>query len=267
MEEGALLRKLIQLVTIGVFIYQVQNSIQYYFDGHIIQGVSNLQLKDIKQPDVYICEDQQMNYKQLRNIGYQYMSTLLLGELFSSRRITWQGTDGNLSFLDIQNSVFLNDYSKLEIIHNTAEITFVIPYGFCFKLSKSIEDRVTNVKRSILLIDDPYNGNKMRMTELGKVHFGPTGKDTYDDLVIEVEYSHFDSSVQDGKTCKNYEKENTTYGDCLLSSVKSQFLELYNCLPPWFPDNNGVICEQDKIRFLLLTILCLLRQKMTFSGL
>ena len=179
MEEGALLRKLIQLVTIGVFIYQVQNSIQYYFDGHIIQGVSNLQLKDIKQPDVYICEDQQMNYKQLRNIGYQYMSTLLLGELFSSRRITWQGTDGNLSFLDIQNSVFLNDYSKLETIHDTAEKIFVLPYGFCFKLSKSIEDRVKNVKRSILLIDDPYNGNKMRMTELGKVHFGPTGKDTY----------------------------------------------------------------------------------------
>ena len=87
----------------------------------------------------------------------------------------------------------------------------------------------------------------MRMTELGKVHFGPTGEDTFDDLVIEVEYSLFDSSVQDGKICKNYEIENTTYGECFLNSVKYQFLELYNCLPPWFPDNNGDICEQDKI--------------------
>ncbi len=245
MEDGALLRKLFQVLTLGVFIYQVQDSLQYYFDEHIIQTVSHLQLKEIKLPDIYICEDQQIDYKQLREIGYQFMGTLLAGEISSSSRITWRGKNGNLSFTEIQNSVFKNDYSKLETIHDRAEKMFILPYGFCFKLSKSIEDRVTNMKRSTLLIDDPYKGNKLRMTELGIVNFGPTGKETFDSSVIGIEYNLFDSSLQDGKTCKDYEKENTTYGDCFINVLRTQLLELYDCLPPWFPDNNGVICEDN----------------------
>ena len=245
MEDGVLLRKLFQVVTIGVFIYQVQDSLQYYFDENIIQTVSHLQLKDVKQPDIYICEDQQLDYRQLREIGYQFMNTLLPGEISSSDRITWRGKNGNLTFSEIQNAVFKNDYSKLKTLQDRDEKIFVLPYGFCIKLSKSVYDTIENVKRSILLIDDPYKGNKLRMTELVNFNFGPTGKDTFDSSVIVVEYSLFDSSLQDGKTCKDYEKYNTTYGDCFISVLKTQLLELYDCLPPWFPDNTAIICEEN----------------------
>ncbi len=55
-----------------------------------------------------------------------------------------------------------------------------------------------------------------------------------------------DSSVYDGSSCTNYERIESSYRECLESAMKSKFLEWYGCLPPWFPNLNGLSCELNK---------------------
>ena len=81
MEKIKHIRTLLQLITSGVFLYQMIVSFQRFNKHKVIQEKSMTTIDNIKKPVIYICQDNQFNYEKARKIGYQYMSTLALGEL------------------------------------------------------------------------------------------------------------------------------------------------------------------------------------------
>jgi hypothetical protein len=56
----------------------------------------------------------------------------------------------------------------------------------------------------------------------------------------EITYELHDSSLRDGITCIDYERENkTTYGNCIISALHAMYLEVMGCFPPWIPGSQN----------------------------
>ena len=81
----------------------------------------------------------------------------------------------------------------------------------------------------------------------GRLYSGPTYSKFFEQSSYELGYTIHDSKIYDGKRCTDYERMNSSYGNCVDSIMKRHLLECYGCLPPWFPAQKGMICESDKI--------------------
>ena len=82
--------------------------------------------------------------------------------------------------------------------------------------------------------------------ENARVSCGPTYENFFEYATYEMVFSLYDTSIKDGVTCTNYERINSSYGECVNQVVKDVFLENLDCVTPWVPNNSGSVCEIDK---------------------
>ena len=81
----------------------------------------------------------------------------------------------------------------------------------------------------------------------GVIEAGQSEFIQYEKIHYEVEISMQDSRIHNGITCTDYDKVDKSFGECIQNDVKETFISIYNCIPPWIPDNNGnETCEVDK---------------------
>ena len=52
--------------------------------------------------------------------------------------------------------------------------------------------------------------------EKGRFYFGPSHDDRFDKLAYNLEYWLHDSKINDGQSCTDYERSNSSYSDCIL---------------------------------------------------
>ncbi len=81
--------------------------------------------------------------------------------------------------------------------------------------------------------------------ENARLSCGPTYEIFFEYATYEMVFSLYDTSIKDGVTCTNYERINSSYGECVNQVVKDLFLENLDCVPPWVPNNSGSVCEID----------------------
>ena len=125
--------------------------------------------------------------------------------------------------------------------NSDAELVFMIPQGFCMKpkqMKKGLNYRVT--AQSFFVINDPDTANKLRLTEMkqGRLYLGPSGENTFSGSGYEIKINVKDSSIDDGKSCTDYKRIKTTYGECIETALMKNLIAWYGCLPPWFPAQN-----------------------------
>ena len=80
----------------------------------------------------------------------------------------------------------------------------------------------------------------------GKGNVGPNTNGYYDYFTYDLEMTWYDSNIHDGVTCNDYAKKGSTYGKCVETALKEKLLNWYDCLPPWFPENTSLTCEEVK---------------------
>ena len=256
MEENCvLIKKLFQFVALGLFVFQMQNSIKKYYDQPIIQQTSTITLDSIEKPVLFICQDDQFNYATARFYGYKGSTNFLIGKT-TSGKITWKGEFSNISFSKLKEFVFDVDYSdystfsKIDGKYKNAELDYVniAPYGFCLKVrqTESYMKFYTNKKSKIILVD-PARSTKVRLSrkDSGLITLNPITNGLYEFKVYEIELSQFDTRLYDGITCIDYERLGTSYEECIMTAWKANFVKWYDCLPPWISDNSSLTCEQN----------------------
>ena len=254
-------RTLFQLLAIGLFVYQFQNSIIKYITGPITTQTSTTSFDKIQQPLIYLCQEDQFDYTEARHIGYKTMTHFSMGNLIDSTNYTWNGRYGNISYHEIQDRIYNTDYRNL-VVENSktgvisdfqiadTEMVYFVPLGFCINIMPTKKFTIVkNTEKSELYLVDPAGANKLRMFESNdaKINFGPTDVGYYDRMVFEVEVKIHDFSIHDGKTCMNYEKMGTSYNSCVQNEMKTFLLEWYKCLPPWFPKNSTLTCLKSDV--------------------
>ena len=121
---------------------------------------------------------------------------------------------------------------------------------FCRMLKKL--DAVFSVsanETSSMVFVDPSRKNKIMLTtmENGLFDLGKHEKNVYSGYNYELTLHVYDSKLQDGVTCFDYDQRGSSYGECIETKMRENLLKWYNCLPPWFPTNNTLLtCEQIK---------------------
>ena len=239
-----ILRALVQLLALGLFVYQFQNSIRKYITRPITTQTSTKTFDEIQQPLIYLCQDGQFNFTEARNIGYQTLTLFTMGKLNDSNKYTWNGRYGNISYHEVQDRIYNFNYSNVKVLNSKTgdssdleiadtEMVYFAPLGFCLNIMPTNKFTVIeNTKKSELYLVDPAGANKLRMFESNdaKTHFGPTGEGHYDDKIFEIEVKIHDMHIRHSSTCMDYEQMGTSYDPFVLNEMETFFLKWYNCL-------------------------------------
>ena len=186
-------------------------------------------------------QDNQYNYNAAKENGYSSKTSFLTGKLVDPKdAITWKGNHGNSTYTHLEEVLFENDYTSLKIRTNKTEDMFLLPHGNCKKLlgfNFTAIERVQNRLQSLLLMVDPNKVNSLRIKEMenARIEFGPTNPNSpyFTSSNYDLAYTLHDKSIHDGYSCFDYEKLNSSYGNCVEGKVKEYYLKSIGCLPPW----------------------------------
>ena len=248
MDKTSLTRRLFQLLTFFIFLIQVYNSILKYIDGIIIQKQATISIDEIIQPDIFICLDGHYNYTKSLAYGYEYKTSFLTGNLKNSDKTSWKGIHQNLTFEDILRHVYNQEFGNFTVKNSTYKKIFSPNLGYCMHLKNTSIADITTDRKSLAVIVDPYKVNEMVIYEMedARVTFGPLANNMFDYLSFETRISLYDKRIRDGISCTDYEKRNSSYGQCIKDVMRKRLYTCFDCIPLWFPGNSEEGCEVDK---------------------
>jgi hypothetical protein len=149
-----------------------------------------------------------------------------------------------MTYHQLEELLFEYNYTTLTTQSWNSETLFKLPHGMCKKImvEYSKEEYLFETRESSLLTTvDPSIENKLRIKEIpnSRMYFGPIdGNDEYFEYKdYELQVTLHDNSIQDGVHCCNYDKRNTSHGQCVHEKLMDFFLQNYGCLPPWTAQN------------------------------
>ena len=252
MENSDIIRNLFQTLAIILFIFQFQQSVRKYFEYPIVELTSETPVENLTPPVIYICQDNLFNYKKARSFGYFISTNFMAGILMNSSKVSWNTKYGNMTYTDLESSLFEYDYSTLNVslvlnkftqINLPVQKTFLFPHGYCLKVlnvKPTPRLTITSEKKILLMLVDPATENSIRIdkTKDAETEVGPHSKPFYEMGLYDIHYTLHDSTIKDGITCTDYTKSENSYALCLSSVLKEELLQVYGCLPPWYKDNN-----------------------------
>ena len=264
MKVIGVMRILFQVLALGIFVFQMQNSIRKYIDKPVVSQSSVMTLDDIRKPVIYICQDAQFNYKIGEDNGYKYFTHYTVGHISAADNITWKGKFGNTTFQQLTELIFEYDYGTLvtltsdtgddsKFIDVDTDLDFMIPFGFCKKVAETKVGLLAESQKSnVVILVDPNKESKILIPDMqnGRFEFGPTATGEMMGFIYRIELELIDYSLHDEELCTDYEKIGSSYGDCIENLMKANFIKWYGCLPPWFNDSSGMTCEVDKVCYL-----------------
>ena len=250
-------RAIVQVLAFGIFVYQMQHSINKFVEKPIVQVSSTTSISNIKMPVIYVCQDAQFDYALSNFYGYGYMNVFYSGWLSETSKISWRGKYNNMTFSDLFLKVFPHDSTSFNAGANNPEDSenyewkklmavreSINPYGSCMKFTQSFgATYFSTLKKSIFRIVDPQADNPFVITSMqnGYGELGPTGNGSYDHYSYAMDITLHDSSLLVGQACANY--GDSGYKACTLRTAEERFMKWLGCLPPWFPANTSLICD------------------------
>ena len=225
MKIKTVLKLLFKVLAFGIFSYQMQNSIRKYIDGPIAQITSTAKLDEIKNPEIYICQLNQFNYSLSPEFGYDDISALVTGDLMDSDYTSWSGKNGDMTFDQLKKILFTYDDSYYKASYENIkkginkpedyDIVYIPPHGYCMKL-RTVESGIgftATSREATLFLVDPFWSDTLRLTghENEIIDFGAQKDGLYEGLTYDVKVTLHDSSINDGQTCTDYDKIDSSY--------------------------------------------------------
>ena len=251
MKSQDIIRKTVQLLSLILFIIQVQESVRKYFEYPVVVQTSRVLVKDLPAPVVYVCQPDQFNFTKSRLYGYETHARFMAGILMNSSTITWTGKDGNVSYTELVDKLFQFNYTTLNTgVYSSRK--FIFPHGECVRMDvKSAQSILVITKKRVqVAIVDPSKVNNIRTekTPDAKTKIGPISETHFEAISFLIDYKMIDDSIHDGVTCTDYRKLGFGYGDCLMTALKQEITSKYGCLPPWvFTGSNEHFCDRTKV--------------------
>ena len=243
-------RVIFQALTFLIFVYQLYQSLEKYFGFPVVQQRSFKEIKTIQKPEIYICQLTQYNYtKGLDLFGYKHTKDLLSGNTRRLPTLSWSGKDTSLSYNELKRLVYDSNYTNF--VDNNGYFSknesFWLPHGYCKHLEKfEVETKISVGlhKRVRVIVVDPNKANRIRLVQEHGSFFemGHAEDKFVEEVINEISFEETNEQIYEGRTCTDYEKYDTTYGDCVERKVEDQLFEWFGCIPPWFPTPKKKAC-------------------------
>ena len=266
MEKARFIKFIFIIFAIGIFNFQMQNSIRKYASEPIIQQTSVTKFDDVKKPVIYICQEDQFNYTKAQHYGYRTLTRFNTGTLGGSDAMTWKGKFGNQNYDKLQIDLYVHDFKNLLVKTGNSEYeettvqtdtVFVVHEGFCKKLDATNRSiMVHSTERYGLYLVNPYRANSLVFPagENIKITFGSLGNGYFDSKSYNIELSLHDNRINNGITCSDYENVKTSYGQCIETRLGESMLSWFGCYLPWFHKSTNLSCEMASKSKMIKTV-------------
>lgn len=226
-----------QVLATTIFMFQMQQSIKQYLDCPYAM-IKSIKQKSMSKnmPKIYICQIDQYDYTKSKEFGYTWMNDLLIGRIHGvNGTATWQSSSRNKKYKTLTEQLFKYNYSNLDT-NLTAFPHFCINNGFCKELKVNQSQTKEMVKSAVkikVVLADPYNVNEIKIEEslTATAVIGPVeDSNLFEWADYRVGYTLTDSRIRDGIDCRDYERMNTKYGDCIALELQVQTSDIFQAL-------------------------------------
>ena len=257
MEAAKLTRRVIQVVALSIFAYQMVEAVLKFTKFETVPSVATIDIANAKLPDVFLCipDSDQKDFRAHRANGYENYNAFNFGQISNTTGfVSWEG-NGTQTYEKVVEELFysMTSYDTWMVNGDFMNLTqhFTAFSGFCHKLEIPIPEAGT-VSANI----GTYDGNHFQIIvsdpEMPLYYAIYTGaqqgqhiktkrdKSLYYSLDLE-EINWMDdmgecTSYGDGQTFK-------TYADCVASENDKVFRPLLGCRIPWLsaPQDQGKV--------------------------
>ena len=245
------LRIFYQFAVLTIFLYQSKQSLDNYLEYPVVIQKSFSSIKALEKPDIQVCYHTFFDYDKAAEFGYDWRSQFLAGMLPNSTKPSWKGKLGNSTFQQIQDLVYVQDFSKVNI-SQPYELIYIFEKGFClqvkgFRNNLTVTSKEKELKLKVYLV---HNSTETKITSdqespYSQIVLGATTNTTFDYMAFEMFYEVEDNTIFDGTKCIDYRKQEESLGDCHYKALAAHFLDLYGCYPPWMQLKWKNMCEKD----------------------
>ncbi len=218
-----------------------------FLDPPHVYVQSQMNLKEVEMPRIYICQVNQFNYTIANSFGYEYTTKYVLGQVMNSNKISWSGNNSNVK--DIQSKIYQLDKQNLPTVNLETNLIFIQPVGYCLQVTdQKTPISIFSTSDTKVNVIDPYIANDIRI-EIGDpkadfIEIAPTYYGTYEGLKIQIKLDIFDDSINRGKSCTDYKVVKSKYSTCLHTEITKTFMDSLGCLPQPIFHNNTENCDK-----------------------
>ncbi len=242
MEHFEKVKYLFQLVGLAIFSFQMYQALTKYFQYPKFEQKGSMDIANVKMPSVYVCPLDQNDMVASGQLGYPYPLFFIAGFQDKNSDACWDANNSSLSFKDVLEKLFKVNLSNVEIQQYKSydnnkkldfEKRFFSPYGTCLKVNTMslIVDEILeigNTMRSNVILEDPLKSNEFVIDEQPEAvaELGPTSSGLYEFKYYTVHQQINSNHINDGKTCKNYEKIGSSYAECLKEKLQGKLKQI-----------------------------------------
>ncbi len=250
------LRRMLQLFSLVVFMYQTITFLQRYHESPTVIITSQKNWDVSYRPRLLVCESKFYNMTGSRQLGYGYYSSFISGEVSGlNSSISWKGKT-NLSWSEIESFLFPNinsNRSNIEFHKQTSEkIVFVKhlqPFTVCNEVVDFGQILYLGLKKDVsIYLVDPHIFTNHRLNTLSmkgeNIALPHLNKSDHSSLVYSsVATTVLEKRVDKGE-CRQY-ADVSGYTMCIEKGYINYFKRLIGCVPPWFrqeSNDSKIVC-------------------------
>jgi hypothetical protein len=251
MKDFENLRIFYHFAVLTIFLYQSKQSLNKYLEYPVVIQKSFSRIDRVEKPDIQVCYHTFFDYDKAAEFGYDWRSQFLAGLLPNSTKPSWKGKHGNSTFQKIQDMVYFQDFSNVNV-SQPYELIHIFGKGFCLQIKgfrnnltvtsheKELKLKVYLVHRSTEKIitsdkESPYT----------QIVLGATSNTTFDYMAFEISYEVEDNTIFEGTKCIDYRQQKESLGDCNYKALATHFQNIYGCYPPWMKLSWKNMCERN----------------------
>ena len=240
------LRKIYHSIVFTIFTVQAFQSLNKYFQYPIVYQESSTTFDTIEKPTVQVCFPNFFDFSKSKEFGYEWKTNLLTGMIPNTTRPSWKGLNGNLTFQRMRRVLYDKDFSKVDI-NTQSRLKYILLKGFCLQANSIIKElTITSKERDLdVFLVHKSTDTRIILDMHSRIDLRSTSVQNFDSKTYTISYEILDNSIHDGKTCKDYRKQEETYGDCNYRVIKAYLVSFYGCYLPWMDEAEGKECEVD----------------------
>ena len=246
MNRAKLFKLLVILISLTMFVFQMNISLENLFNPPIIVSEKRLQLSEIKPPMITICPLNQVDETKLKRYGFLDYHEFLMGNNMNPFNPTnfWKVFEQILTY--DPSHLLLEVQHEYKLMYNMTHFVrrFYPKFGYCWELADYVireELRIycygTLNNTCILFLTDKFQRTKPAL-DLSS-HRGTAIKvDESEDYTyfVEIVIKSFTKPLKPNY-CKNYIENE--FESCVDEAFKTLPLIDYVCQPPWLTSHNA----------------------------
>ncbi len=248
-----------QIFGLAVFVYQTVTFLQRYYESPTIITTSQKTWDQSYRPRVMVCDSRLFNVSRSRELGYEWYSSLLKGEVIGlDNSISWRGKY-NSTWSELESHILninRRNTNHIAFFKQNKEKIIMLkhfqPFTVCYEIVDFSQKLYIGLERdaSINLID-PHRFTNHRLNILSmkgdNIAIPEISNSTFGTVILTASVTATVLEKRSDKgSCQHYPSV-SGYSECIENGYLTLFKKVLGCVPPWFrqeTNDSSIVCTK-----------------------